>query len=396
MHASAAFLLNALACLAQGFAGVVRGKAWGAAASSSPKSSDKNLFEKLTEVKEFTFNPGGGPLANRLADKRWNMRSDAYAELEREFRLPDAAESLFNEHSDIIKKIVADVHPTAQERALETATAFFLFAPTSTCKGVASSAIKNVADKSLGGRPGAKAKSQDTLLAIIECEMANEVVDAMIARFQAKLPKLVIAAIQVLRAALMSFGPKVISSKTVIKAIIPLFEHGDPGVRTEVSGVVVDFYRWAGAAIKTHIENLRSAQLTELEKSFEGITPGEVPITRWLRSQKPDPASLAAAAIAKPVLSALDFVFAVNVLAKLPKNWPAAVLEKEKWTERKELLDALVSAASVPKIAPDNYSEVKLIPPPAPSCQFYLLVFVTVCDTLRRLCALLRGCSMIP
>ena len=46
------------------------------------------------------------------------------------------------------------------------------------------------------------------------------------------------------------------------------------------------------------------------------------------------------------------------MLAKLPKNWPAAVLEKEKWTERKELLDALVSAASVPKIVPDNYSEV--------------------------------------
>jgi hypothetical protein len=274
--------------------------------------------------------------------------------------VPDAPESLFNDYADIIKKIVGDVHPTAQERALETATAFFLFAPSATCKGIGASAIKSIADKSLGGRPGAKAKSQDTLLAIIECEMATEVVDAMIARFQAKLPKLVVAAIQVLRAALMSFGPKVVSSKTVIKAIIPLFEHGDPGVRTEVSGIVVDFYRWAGAAMKTHIENLRSAQVTDLEKSFEGITPGAVPITRWLRSQKPDPATAAAEATSKPLLSALDFVDAVNVLAKLPKNWPAAVLEKEKWTERKELLDALVSAASVPKIASDNYSEVKL------------------------------------
>ena len=348
--------------------------------------------EGPTEFAEGSAAPPSGPLSDRLADKRWNWRSDAYAELEREFRAPDAAESLFNEYADIIKKIVADVHPAAQERALETATAFFLFAPIATSKGIGATAIKNVADKSLGGRPGAKAKSQDTLLAMIECEMATEVVEAMIARFQAKLPKLVIASIQVLRAALMSFGPKVISSKTVIKAIIPLFEHGDPGVRTEASGIVVDFYRWAGAAIKTHIENLRSAQVTDLEKSFEGIIPGEVPITRWLRSQKPDPASAAAAAASKPVLSALDFVDVVNVLAKLPKNWPAAVLEKEKWTERKELLDALVSAASVPKIAPDNYSEVTLF-----SLASRLLsgCFGNLPSSCR-LCALSSDCSTTP
>ncbi len=29
-----------------------------------------------------------GPLADRLADKRWNWRSDAYTELEKEFRAP--------------------------------------------------------------------------------------------------------------------------------------------------------------------------------------------------------------------------------------------------------------------------------------------------------------------
>jgi cytoskeleton-associated protein 5 len=335
----------------------------------------ESLSEGPTEFAEGSAAPPSGPIADRLTDKRWNWRSDAYAELEREFRVPEAPESLFNEYADIIKKIVADVHPTAQERALETATAFFLFAPVATCRGIGASTIKNIADKCLGGRPGARSKSQDTLLAMIESEMATEVVDAMIARFQAKLPKLVVAAIQVLRAALMSFGPKVISSKTVIKAVIPLFEHGDPGVRTEVSGIVIDFYRWAGSAIKTHIENLRSAQVTELEKSFEGITPGEVPITRWLRSQKPDPASAAAAAMSKPLLSTLDFVDAVNVLAKLPKNWPAAVLEKEKWTERKELLDALVSAASVPKIAPDNYSEVKLIFPAHSICSFAHISF---------------------
>ncbi len=344
--------------------------------------------EGPTEFAEGSAAQPSGTLAERLADKRWNWRSDAYAELEREFRAPDAADSLFNDYADIIKKIVGDVHPAAQERALETATAFFLFAPIATSKGIGATAIKNVADKSLGGRPGAKAKSQDTLLAMIESEMAAEVVEAMIARFQAKLPKLVIASIQVLRAALMSFGPKVISSKTVIKAIIPLFEHGDPGVRTEASGIVVDFYRWAGAAIKTHIENLRSAQVTDLEKSFEGITPGEVPITRWLRSQKPDPASAAAAAASKPVLSALDFVDAVNVLAKLPKNWCAAVLEKEKWTERKELLDALVSAASVPKIAPDNYSEVALLAllTPRPISLIWLLIpILQVMRSLKRL-----------
>ncbi len=53
---------------------------------------------------------------------------------------------------------------------------------------------------------------------------------------------------------------------------------------------------------------------------------------------------------------AYDLAEAVNILAKYGNEWQDKILELKKWTEKKELLDALINEANVPKIKTGDYS----------------------------------------
>ena len=57
------------------------------------------------------------------------------------------------------------------------------------------------------------------------------------------------------------FGPKVISLKPIVKTLPKLLEDRDKTVREETKMLVVEVYRWIGAALKPQLANLKPVQV---------------------------------------------------------------------------------------------------------------------------------------
>eukprot|EP00658_Telonema_sp_P-2_P039002 TRINITY_DN27899_c0_g1_i2.p1 TRINITY_DN27899_c0_g1~~TRINITY_DN27899_c0_g1_i2.p1 ORF type:complete len:362 (+),score=141.89 TRINITY_DN27899_c0_g1_i2:133-1218(+) len=64
------------------------------------------------------------------------------------------------------------------------------------------------------------------------------------------------------------------------------------------------------------------------------------------------------AAVEEEAFDPLDCVEAVDVLAKLPKDWFETCASASKWTEKKEQIDAVAQLADVPKIEHGDYLEL--------------------------------------
>ena len=64
-----------------------------------------------------------------------------------------------------------------------------------------------------------------------------------------------------LRMALRDFGTKIIQVKPVVKQIQRLLEDRDKTVREEGKQLVVEIYRWIGAALKPQLQSLKPVQV---------------------------------------------------------------------------------------------------------------------------------------
>jgi cytoskeleton-associated protein 5 len=59
------------------------------------------------------------------------------------------------------------------------------------------------------------------------------------------------------------FGSKVVNVKPLVKEIPKLLDHRDKGVRDEGKALIVEIYRWVGAAVKPQLNNLKPVQASE-------------------------------------------------------------------------------------------------------------------------------------
>ena len=89
------------------------------------------------------------------------------------------------------------------------------------------------------------------------------------AGFKHKQPKIVAACAEGLCTALKQFGAKVINVKLLVKALPPLFDHRDKGVRAAAKALTVEMYRWLGAALKPTLEgSLKPVQVRRFVHTY--------------------------------------------------------------------------------------------------------------------------------
>lgn len=60
---------------------------------------------------------------------------------------------------------------------------------------------------------------------------------------------------------LRDFGTKVIQVKPLLKVLPKLLEDRDKGVREETKQLVIELYRWIGAALKPQLTNFKPIQV---------------------------------------------------------------------------------------------------------------------------------------
>ncbi|GIY61305.1 protein mini spindles [Caerostris extrusa] len=168
-------------------------------------------------------------------------------------------------------------------------------------------------------------------LMYIEIEKQEAVSEELIKGLENKSPKVVSACIVALRESLHSFGSQIILVKPLVKVLPKLLEDRDKSVREESKQLCVEIYRWVGNAFKPQLQSLKPLTLTELENEFQKTVGERVAPTRYLKSQQEKIAKAKESdavdndnseeVLAPPPVDPFDLMTAVDVLAKLPKNF---------------------------------------------------------------------------
>ncbi|CAB3384794.1 Hypothetical predicted protein [Cloeon dipterum] len=309
------------------------------------------------------------PVDERCVHKSWKARVHGYEEAAKLFRqIPDEKAPEWNKYLGIMKKFAADSNAAAQEKGLEALLAYVENAgPAGRTVG---EVMSNIVSKCLGA-PKAKTKelAQQVALMYIEIEKQDAVMDELIKGFEQKNPKVVAACINTASMALNEFGNKVITVKPLVKEFPKLLDHRDKIVRDEGKALIVETYRWVGAAIKPQLSHLKPVQVTELEAEFEKVSGERVVAKRYLRSQQQRQQAAATAdeadgedaaeeeEEAAPPVDPLDLIDPVDILSKLPKDFYEK-LEAKKWQERKEAMDELEKLLQNPKLESGEYGEL--------------------------------------
>ncbi len=298
------------------------------------------------------------PLEERLVDKKkWNVRLRAYEELMDRLDSSDCSE-----FTGSFKAMLNDSHAAAQEKAVEVFAKFVEKNPAGAAR-VAGDAASVIVEKCLSGRASTKSKALVALEALVEFDCGQFVSDELVAGFTHKQPKVIAASLSAFAVLLTSFGVKALPVKAALKSFAGAFDSSDAAVRNEAKNVATALYQWIGPAVKPSLEKLRPAQEKELETAFEAITVQKVPpkLTRSARAAAAMAPASSGASKKETTAAAFDpleFVDAVDVLAKMPKDFCDFQLSDAKWTEKKEQLDAVTALFGAPKIVIGDFTEV--------------------------------------
>lgn len=258
------------------------------------------------------------------------------------------------------KAVLAESNAAAQEALLDALVEFVRaneFTETEQCDAIVAFTV----ERGITGRPKAVTTSNDLLSCAVARGRGAAVMEALIANFTAKNPKLRNASVQSAALLIGDFGIACFPVKAVVRSIAPLFADTNPLVRKEASKLCCQCYRYAGDSIMSFLSDLREGQIQELTAQFKTVercecAPKQVGSTTT--ASKADSAGPRAAACANPLADAMD---EAEVLSKLPKDFFEKVLDKAaKWQARLELVNTallpLIGVARITKNA--SYTEL--------------------------------------
>ncbi|KAL7274077.1 hypothetical protein RUND412_003043 [Rhizina undulata] len=313
----------------------------------------------------------GLPLTERAVHKIWKVRKAAYEEAAAEFaKSPDEGAPCFSPwlyDPGLWKKVVTDSNVAAQAEGITALCEFLQYGGENACSRTRSHTINPLVEKGLSStRAQTKQKSIDALLLYVELDTPGPVLEELMPFLNHKMPKLIAATVTALHAIYAAFGARTVDPKPVLKVLPKIFGHADKNVRAEGTKLAVELYKWLKEAMKPmFFGELKPVQQKELEEAFEKVKDETPKQERLLRSQQAAAAAAAASGVeeeeeaeeAEAEIDAFDLAEPVNVIAKLPKEFHEQV-SSTKWKDRKEALDALFAALSVPRIKDDNYNEI--------------------------------------
>lgn len=216
-------------------------------------------------------------------------------------------------------------------------------------------------------RAATKQNALEALLLYIELDVPGPVMDDVLPGLSNKVPKNVAATLNAVTQIFHSYGCKVVDPKPVLKGLPKVFGAADKNVRAQATNLTVELYRWLREAIKPLFwGDLKPTQQSDLEAQFEKIKSEPPPRQeRLLRSQQAalevaadgDQAAEVDGVEEAGAMDAFDLAEPVDVFKSIPPNYHD-LLASSKWKERKEAIEALYGALSVPRIKDGDFGEV--------------------------------------
>ncbi|KAH9494766.1 Cytoskeleton associated protein 5 [Bulinus truncatus] len=313
------------------------------------------------------------PTEDKCQHKAWKARVSGYEEATKLFHGLDEKSQEFSRYGGLLKKFVTDSNAVAQEKGLEAVLAFVENAPTNICARTCNEVVTGIVTKCMNA---SKQKTKDNgieiIMLYIEAEKPDIVQECLMTGMENKQPKIVVGCVQTVTYALRDFGTKVIQVKPLLKLLPKLLDDRDKTVRDETKQLVIELYRWIGAALKPQMTNFKPIQVQELEAEFEKLPAGKAVQSRFMRSQQDLKAKMEEQAVAaaeggtedgvdgadeEEAIDPYDLMTPVDILAQLPKNFYEQI-EAKKWQERKEVLEPVQKLSENPKLENGDFSSL--------------------------------------
>ncbi|KAI8898868.1 armadillo-type protein [Globomyces pollinis-pini] len=300
------------------------------------------------------------PLEDRIVHKSWKARQSAYDQGLKLIKLEENHLVL----APFLKGAVSDQNQIAQELGVQMVLEYITLTADAQSK---SKVVPIAIEKCFGSsRANTKSRAIELLLIFVEIDNPEYVVESLLNSLDHKTPKIVSTCVNCLTEIVKQFGIPTVSIKPIMKILPKLFDHRDKNVRLEGTALVMEIYRWIGAALMNSLNELKPVQLKELSTQFENL-PKETPKRqRYLRSETPptaandeniDDENQEIVEDTPDVPDAFDFADPVNFIDKLPKSFYTD-LASSKWKERKEALESLIQLVSFPKLEDGKYFEL--------------------------------------
>lgn len=202
----------------------------------------------------------------------------------------------------------------------------------------------------------------------------STVQEALTKGSSARSPRAAAAALDALHKVIASFGTSVLDTKTMVKALPPLFDNKDKNVREKAKSVTVELAMWLGNNVveKALLQKVRENQKREVEEMLSGVEAGSKRPSRFLRkhacmqhdqeqdangdstTEMNEQQSTAQHADAEELIEPTEILPKLNHARGDDRSfWDA--IESQKWKERHEALTYLRSLTSAEKIADGDY-----------------------------------------
>ncbi|KAK9814323.1 hypothetical protein WJX72_004049 [[Myrmecia] bisecta] len=321
------------------------------------------------------------PFPERVAHKNWKVRAEAYDDIKAGCqRVFNAEDPVLTQFAPLFVKGVGDSNAAALDKALDALQTFLEKANEQLAAKIAPPVCSALVSKVLKQRPGTVKRAGDVFLGFMELEQADVAVEALVKGFSDKVPKTVIAAIDILTQAVSAFGAKVVGPKAVLAALPSLFDAKQDAVRDGAKKLTAEMCCWVGVEVVQNalLDKMNDAMRKDVEKLMGDA--GKKRPERFTRKEQAKRAAAGASvggsagadAAAGPAASkaaavadddddgdadAYDFSDPVNILGELKGDFYEA-LQAKKWTERRDALLRFKALAKAPKLASGDYGDV--------------------------------------
>ncbi|EKF37869.1 hypothetical protein MOQ_001929 [Trypanosoma cruzi marinkellei] len=334
------------------------------------------------------------PIDALLAHKSWKARKEGFEQVR------NSPKSLKVHLLEKPRKLMCESNAAAQEALFEALGALVDVCDDEELNILVGEPLRVVIEKGITGRPRAVHASFKFVSDLVGAAKQAEVFDVLLPAFAHKTPKNRMAATQLCAQIVGEYGVAGLPTKSILRAMQPLFNDANAQVRKEAASLCCQCYRFIGAGIKGFLTDLRDVQLQELETLFEDVVLGEAP-RRSIRGLLPA-ASIKPTALTTSLVShngnvndisddAYESHDEVPVLSRLPRNFYRVALDKTaKWQDRVAMVqDNLLPLIAAAKIrVKDDYHELAgmvrelLLDPQAP---LMLLGFKCIQELARAL-----------
>lgn len=316
-------------------------------------------------------------LIERIADKNWKVRVNAYEDLKKKIYDLKSAEpiedgviftssdELLREYASWLPKMTSDSNANALDIGFDTAITFVDISVIEIFNPFIDKMFVNCVDKAFSGKTLTIQKGKTLLLKIMEITDPVQCVSYLLTRLADKKPKIPPLCLEIVKEALVMFGVKGFPVKDVIKALPTAFNSNNNLLRDAAMDLTVEMHKWIGVApLQALVDSLRTAQKTDFEKILsERVDTGRPVPTVYTRKERPavgqvlEEVSTTTTTKDKQPVSDLsgdggrEYVDEVDLVKKLKSSEFSNLIAEEKWSEQLKGLQLVVDfIGPVPKI----------------------------------------------